>query len=778
MKRLVLCSDGTGNAGNKLNGTNVWRLYEAVRRLPAGGDPADSTQGEQRVFYDDGVGTEEFKFLKLAAGATGYGLERNVTSLYAHILRNYDPGDEIYLFGFSRGAFTVRVIANLLYYCGIARPRENGQSLPQDQVGDEAIARLARQAVAAYKKRKVWNPSDGLPEKFRRDYGLIDSSNVAGEPGWFPLHFVGVWDTVEAYGLPIDELADAYFKLFPLRLKQQGEVIENDLHPLICHARHALSIDDERHTFHPKLWIENTPFDWVGDCQERPIPRADGCRAFGARLDETKQQVLRTLQASQTVVQTWFPGMHADVGGGYPQDKLAHVSLNWMIDHAARCGLVFDDVLRQSYLQEADPLGKMHDSRSGVGVIYRYRPRDLATLCATAGIRKPTIHSSVLCRIGTRTDNYAPTGIPKDYDIDPTAVAPIPRQEQNPDERMRLQKYGDDAIWYSRVQYGMMILWGMIAIFLASHYSGQEPMEADVAAWGRLQYGFYVVYRPLLDLAAWVVPDYLDPGLAALAKHPPAVFGLLVSFVVIWVVRGRLVAKVRRRFGDAWLATLKGPPGKSSTPAQPPRWRPAAIRENLRTDLFANWFYRFIVPKLVFVSSLLLLAFLLWRWLAPMFFHNPQPDLARPPFHTGDVQEFTFDSRVPYFSTQAWVQQGGWYQIQVQEIPVEGDPEKPWRDATIPANAEGFIDPPHVALRLAGLSRRNPKEPWFKLLGAIGPEFDDTISIGQGCVFEARRSGRLYLFVNDALGAYHNNRGTAKVKVTALQVPGRLPRGK
>src|SRR5579863_8844198 len=112
MKNIILCSDGTGNAGNKLNGTNVWRLYEAVDRTrPAAG----SGRPEQITFYDDGVGTQDFKLLKLLAGATGYGLDRNVTQLYADLIRNFDPGDRIYLFGFSRGAFTVRVLANLLF---------------------------------------------------------------------------------------------------------------------------------------------------------------------------------------------------------------------------------------------------------------------------------------------------------------------------------------------------------------------------------------------------------------------------------------------------------------------------------------------------------------------------------------------------------------------------------------------------------------------------------------------------------------------------------------
>ena len=109
-KRIVICSDGTGNSAIKGRGTNVFKLFEAVDLETHKFDP-DATP--QIAIYDDGVGTEKFKPLKILSGATGWGLSRNVKHLYKELARIYDPGDDIYMFGFSRGAFTVRTLVGL-----------------------------------------------------------------------------------------------------------------------------------------------------------------------------------------------------------------------------------------------------------------------------------------------------------------------------------------------------------------------------------------------------------------------------------------------------------------------------------------------------------------------------------------------------------------------------------------------------------------------------------------------------------------------------------------
>src|SRR6266508_3819210 len=120
-KNIILCSDGTGNTAIKGRGTNVFKLFEALDLTSYRGNP---DRDPQVAFYDDGVGTQDFKPLKIFAGMTGYGLSRNVKQLYKELVRVYDPGDRIFLFGFSRGAFTVRTLTGLIARCGVLDRRK------------------------------------------------------------------------------------------------------------------------------------------------------------------------------------------------------------------------------------------------------------------------------------------------------------------------------------------------------------------------------------------------------------------------------------------------------------------------------------------------------------------------------------------------------------------------------------------------------------------------------------------------------------------------------
>ncbi len=138
-KNIVICSDGTGNRDIKGRGTNVFKLFEAV---DTNGHRLDPMLRPQVAFYDDGVGTSNFLPLKLAGGAFGYGLGRNVRQLYKELIRIYDPGDRIYLFGFSRGAFTARTLAGFITTCGLLNPKKlksnrgakQGRQVPVEEV--------------------------------------------------------------------------------------------------------------------------------------------------------------------------------------------------------------------------------------------------------------------------------------------------------------------------------------------------------------------------------------------------------------------------------------------------------------------------------------------------------------------------------------------------------------------------------------------------------------------------------------------------------------------
>lgn len=334
-RTIVLLSDGTGNSSAKLFRTNVWRLYEAL----------DLSTGDQIAFYDDGVGSSAFVPLALLGGAFGFGLKRNVLNLYALLCEHYTPGDRIFAFGFSRGAFTIRVLVGLVAHQGIIRQDARPSDLP----------RLAAWAYRAYRKsyRQTGRLVAGL--RLVRD-GLFSARDwIMRKPAYASVSrhalpdggftFVGVFDTVDAYGVPIDEIADGLDRwVWPLKLPTRT------LSNIVGKACHALALDDERQSFHPVLWDEQH-------------------EAQDARhLDDER------------LSQVWFAGMHSNVGGGYPGDALSYVPFTWIVGETQRLGLRFVPDQLARWLPMATPIGHISDSRRGVGAYYRYHPRHLRRL--------------------------------------------------------------------------------------------------------------------------------------------------------------------------------------------------------------------------------------------------------------------------------------------------------------------------------------------------------------------------------------------------------------
>lgn len=352
-KRIVLFSDGTGNSSAKLFKTNVWRLYDAldVDPVQGGADPV-----RQIAYYDNGVGTSSFRPLAILGGALGVGLARNVRDIYAFLCRNYQAGDEIYGFGFSRGAFTMRVVAGLIAREGVIT----------DFSDDEDLKRKVAQAYRTY-RADLYDLNSFMAWlvillRWLRDGLFAAWHHVLGHAPFNPaavarpdITFLGLWDTVDAYGLPIDEMTAAWDQyIWPLTMR------DYTLHEKVLRARHVLALDDERQTFHPRLW------------QHDPADNA------------------KTSIDDRRIAQVWFAGVHSNVGGGYPNDSLSFVSLNWMlqrIDIAQqhRCngavfGLRFHPEKVALYRESADVLGPIYDSRSGLGGYYRYQPRKFAYL--------------------------------------------------------------------------------------------------------------------------------------------------------------------------------------------------------------------------------------------------------------------------------------------------------------------------------------------------------------------------------------------------------------
>ncbi len=338
-KNIIICSDGTGNSGGKTRDTNIWRIFNAVdRNVP---------DCKQITYYDDGVGTSSLKLLRLLGGAFGWGFSRNVRQAYEFLAKNYEAGDKVFLFRFSRGAFTVRSLAGVVGHCGLVkRNRLIGKSYRQRK-------KLLKKIISRYR--------DTRNEPCVR-YQKVD------------IHFIGVWDTVDAVGAPFDGLKRFIgFVTRHLLQKRLWKFRDQKLGKHVHNAYHALSLDDERKTFHPLVWEhDNSP------------PSKECSPSNGEQ---------------QHIEQVWFAGVHSNVGGSYPKDSMSLVSLDWMMGAAEKCELKFIAGQHADYRKNADVHGKMYDSRTGLGMFYRPTLRK---------IEQGVIHHSVFERIKRCTDNYAP----------------------------------------------------------------------------------------------------------------------------------------------------------------------------------------------------------------------------------------------------------------------------------------------------------------------------------------------------------------------------------
>lgn len=506
-RNIVLLSDGTGNGAAKRHRTNVWRLYRAL----------DVHRPDQIACYDDGVGSQDFLLFKIIGGAFGWGLGRNVLELYRFLCRAYTEGDRIYLFGFSRGAFTVRFVADMVAEMGLVSP-ESGE-----------FDRLTREVYLGYRYRR--DPAEGhrplqLWRWVRKLHGHISGAtamvhDTEGDRVRPPIEFVGVWDTVDAYGLPVDELAVLWHQLIsPIRFTN------NRLHDGIRRAAHALAIDDERRTFHPVLW------------------------------DQSREADRRRIR------QVWFPGAHADVGGGYPTDDLALTTLDWMMSQVEASdpdgqGLHFIESARDDIRRHSDWNAPQHDSRSGLGAYYRYEPRNIVELCGAPGdavhVPRPLVYCGTFERIAEAVVPYAPLFLPQDYAVE------VPGD---------VQRRGGDAAWsyetdtmkQSRIQLPGSLR-GVIAQRRRLHTSFlvTTALMLSVPWWGELTRGGLF---PLADavavkfvaLAMAMLPDALGTWLAGFAERPWTLWLFAAVFARLAVRKAYLAEETRRRAMAAWSA--------------------------------------------------------------------------------------------------------------------------------------------------------------------------------------------------------------------------------
>lgn len=218
MKRIVICCDGTWNTPDQTdNGvaepTNVTKLALAI--------PLTAGAMAQILFYHPGIGTSGSRISRLYDGFTGSGISDTIREAYRFVIENFEPGDHLFLFGFSRGAFTVRSLGGLIRSCGILR-RNAVDAIPN--------------AFQLYRSRAPGtHPRERGATLFRRTYGVEEVS---------PIEFIGVWDTVGALGNPL---------LFG-NVSPGNRFHDVDLSTKVRHAFQALAVDEKRHFFQATLW--------------------------------------------------------------------------------------------------------------------------------------------------------------------------------------------------------------------------------------------------------------------------------------------------------------------------------------------------------------------------------------------------------------------------------------------------------------------------------------------------------------------------------------------
>ncbi|QVR68221.1 DUF2235 domain-containing protein [Acinetobacter sp. BHS4] len=308
MKKIIICIDGTWNKPNgedTRKDTNVCKISKLI--IDDGNN--------QIVKYLEGVGTSKYPWVNWFEGYSGTGTTERILEAYEWLISNYHLGDEIFLFGFSRGAFAVRSLGGLIRQVGILKKEYAIKH------GNEFNPKI-KEAYDMYRNRDDENhPDSEIAKDFRKKYSFEDRTKIK---------FIGVWDTVGALGNPV---------LPNLLISKYSKFHDTTLSSIVEHAYQAIAICERRWLFQPCLW-------------ERPADL------------ENDNQVLK---------QCWFIGAHANIGGGYIEEGLSNRTLKWMIDNAKTAGLKFDDLKVSKINMDSDLMVRDETYKA---LHYKFKARD------------------------------------------------------------------------------------------------------------------------------------------------------------------------------------------------------------------------------------------------------------------------------------------------------------------------------------------------------------------------------------------------------------------
>lgn len=449
-KMVLIFSDGTGQVGGLRPDqrlSNVYKMYRAMR--PGPDSPISPHQ--QVAFYDPGLGageTDGISFRRIRntlSAAVGTGIDQNVIDCYAAIIANYQPGDKICLFGFSRGAYTVRSLANVLNLCGVPTKGSDGRPVPRygpklRKIASDAVRYVYNHGAGS--KRSLYEQErEEKARRFREKYGS-EGIGADGEPqGNVQPTFIGVFDTVAALGSRqatliavggfflllllswwISTVAPWWitmlFALVPLAAAYWTFVV------MAGQVKYFFKNPDRR----VRLW---NPLDWFaiarhghlawwsGKNYDRYVDREVRFLRHALAIDEARLKFPRVSWGRSVDVawnnqqgnhdwmkQVWFAGNHSDIGGSYPEEesRLSDVALQWMLDEL-RAAIPEIHIRPEVLVTSPDPLGLQHDEREGVlnaqPALLRWLTGNRLTWTTQARTIEDgvTLHPSVIARL-------------------------------------------------------------------------------------------------------------------------------------------------------------------------------------------------------------------------------------------------------------------------------------------------------------------------------------------------------------------------------------------
>jgi len=799
-KNIILLSDGTGNSSAKVFKTNVWRLFQILDLR----DPKS-----QIAFYDDGVGTSSFKLFAILGGVFGFGLKRNVIAIYSFCCRNYQPGDRIYCFGFSRGSFTIRIVAGMIAYLGLVPYEDN----------EADLGRFAADAYRLYRRRfnggiLKYLGYAGIDLRSMRDFvirqwrKLWHQRPVAPAPTVIEsIQFVGIWDTVDAYGGPIEEMTRAIdYWVWPLSMPDRF------MSAKVHKACHALAIEEERQAFTPVIWDQR---------YVRAAAEVDGLKKtewlFGIDYDPRSDDAKRAdppphlridlpLIDRQRISQVWFTGVHSDIGGGYPQDGLAYVTFDWMLDRAKGYGLrYFDEQRRLLVDPQIYPTDKLNDSRKGIAGYYRYKPRNILEIYSAPPYKpsirddvhrirhllwktddkqleisadlhpsmlapKATIHESVFNRIKSGTDRYAPVVIPAAYYFTDKAGTVFDKLHcvDRGKERSHVQNDVWNWVWLRRVVY-------FLTVFATLFVAAIPYFVIYFPNVGQNSVGGFVV--PIVNAVASFLPSFLEPWFVAFRNAPGFLLAGVIAVLTLMAFGTSLQQTIRDVSRVAWHSPQDYPDLTG--------WH-LAVYKLRRFGAYKATFY--VLTHWVFPTVIM---FWLFSWLAFGTANTlglvcrgtggieveaaVQGDQGAASKQAATTPVAMMDTIKVCNATGMKVTQGERYQITLTVTA-------PWQDDDDgETNPNGFNRKAGWVQLLGVPYRRLIWSNWFAtILRVGGPGFEEHLlkldDKGNGVWtthFKPRSSGEVFLYVNDSVIGlpwiyslfYWNNHGTTEVKL-------------